>query len=145
MASLGAILIALGLFLCSFGFRLSKIMLGVMGLLTFGTVTWIALANCKPEAGYSRDSITMIVVPVGVGVVGAAVCYVFWAIAMYLAGAFGGFVFAIFICSWRSDLVIVNVKKSFLMLVTILIYLLVDWKILFSGRNGSIMCNHCLL
>jgi hypothetical protein len=86
MAALGAILIALGLFLCSFGFRLSKIMLGVMGLLTFGSLTWIALANCKPEEGYSRDSITMIVVPVAVGVVGAGICFHFWALAMYLAG-----------------------------------------------------------
>ncbi|KAI8362588.1 hypothetical protein BD560DRAFT_404258 [Blakeslea trispora] len=106
MGALGGVLIALGIFLCSFGFRLSKIMLCVMGLLTFGSMTWIALANLRPESGYSRDEITMIVVPVGVGVVGAIVYYVLWNIALYLVGAFGGFVFAVFICSWKSNFVI---------------------------------------
>jgi hypothetical protein len=85
MASLGAILIVLGLFLCGMGFRMFKIMLGVMGLLTFGSMTWIALANCRPATGYpSMDSIVMIVVPAGVGIVGAAAYYFLWNIALYL-------------------------------------------------------------
>lgn len=84
MAALGAILIVLGLFLCSMGFRMAKVMFAVMGLLTLGSMTWIALANLRPEAGYSRDSITMICVPVGVGVVGAIAYYLLWTIAMYL-------------------------------------------------------------
>ena len=57
-----------------------------MGLLTFGSMTWIALANLRPEAGYSRDEITMIVVPAGVGVVSAIVYYFLWNIALYLVG-----------------------------------------------------------
>lgn len=85
MAALGAILIVLGLFLTSMGFRMAKIMFAVMGLLTLGSMTWIALANLRPEAGYSRDSITMICVPVGVGVVGAIAYYLLWTIAMYLS------------------------------------------------------------
>ncbi|KAI9468481.1 MAG: hypothetical protein EXX96DRAFT_590774 [Benjaminiella poitrasii] len=108
MAALGAVLIVLGLFLCSMGFRLSKFMFFVMGLLTFGSMTWIALANCKPEAGYSRDSITMLVVPVGVGIAGGIVYYFVWSLAMYLIGAFGGFIFATFICCWKDDFLIVN-------------------------------------
>ncbi|KAI8975624.1 hypothetical protein BDF20DRAFT_906830 [Mycotypha africana] len=79
-----------------------------MGFLTFTSVTWIALANAKPEAGYSRDSITMIVAPVGVGIIGAVAYHFLWTIAMYLTGAFSGFIFAVFICCWRSDLLIVN-------------------------------------
>jgi multisubunit Na+/H+ antiporter MnhG subunit len=86
MAALGAILIFLGVFLCLAGFRMSKVMLCVMGLLTFGSMTWIALANCRPEQGYSRDTITMIVVPVGVGVAGAIAYYFVWNIAIYLVG-----------------------------------------------------------
>ncbi|KAI8362585.1 hypothetical protein BD560DRAFT_404242 [Blakeslea trispora] len=125
MGALGGVLIALGIFLCSFGFRLSKIMLCVMGLLTFGSMTWIALANLRPESGYSRDEITMIVVPVGVGVVGAIVYYVLWNIALYLVGrnkcssyisAFGGFVFAVFICSWKSNFVIEHVSPDYIIL-----------------------------
>lgn len=84
MASLGAILIVLGLFLCGMGFRRFREMLCVMGLLTFGSMTWVALANCRPESGYPRDSILMIVVPVGVGLVGAGLYYVLWNIALYL-------------------------------------------------------------
>lgn len=84
MASLGAILIASGLFLCGMGFRMFRIMLCVMGLLTVGSMTWIALANLRPESGYSMDSITMIVVPLGVGAVGAVAYYFLWNIALYL-------------------------------------------------------------
>lgn len=84
MASLGAILIVLGLFLCSMGFRMFRPMLCVMGLLTFGSMTWIALANLKPIDGYPRDDILMIVVPAAVGLVGAGIFYFVWNIALYL-------------------------------------------------------------
>ncbi|KAI8049378.1 hypothetical protein BDF21DRAFT_351457 [Thamnidium elegans] len=79
-----------------------------MGLLTFGSMTWIALANCKPSSGYPYDSILMIVVPVCVGLVGAGGFYFLWNIALYLVCAFSGFIFAIFVLSWRGDLVIVH-------------------------------------
>ncbi|KAG1167554.1 hypothetical protein G6F36_012505 [Rhizopus arrhizus] len=106
MASLGAILIALGLFLCVMGFRLFKPMLLIMGLLTFGSMTWIALANCKPLSGYMNDQITMIVVPAGLGILGAALYFHFWYFTIYLVGAFGGLAIASFICTWKSNLVI---------------------------------------
>lgn len=86
MASLGAILIALGLFLCVMGFRLFKPMLLIMGLLTFGSMTWIALANCKPSSGYMNDQITMIVVPASLGILGAALYFHFWYFTIYLVG-----------------------------------------------------------
>ncbi|KAG1451633.1 hypothetical protein G6F46_006218 [Rhizopus delemar] len=106
MASLGAILIALGLFLCVMGFRLFKPMLLIMGLLTFGSMTWIALANCKPSSGYMNDQITMIVVPASLGILGAALYFHFWYFTIYLVGAFGGLAIASFICTWKSNLVI---------------------------------------
>ena len=84
MAALGAILIAFGVFLCVMGFRMFKPMLFVMGLLTFGSMTWIALANCKPSNGYINDHITMIVVPAGLGILGAALYVHFWYITIYL-------------------------------------------------------------
>lgn len=85
MAALGAILIALGLFLCSMGARMFRYMLPVMGLLTFGSMAWIGLANCRPASGYITDSITMIVVPTCIGVVGAVVYFFVWTVATYLA------------------------------------------------------------
>ncbi|KAI8890619.1 hypothetical protein K501DRAFT_265615 [Backusella circina FSU 941] len=42
---LGTFLIEIGLFLCTMDFRQYKPMLAVMGLLTFGLLGWIALAN----------------------------------------------------------------------------------------------------
>ncbi|KAI9244331.1 hypothetical protein EDC94DRAFT_638038 [Helicostylum pulchrum] len=77
-----------------------------MGLLTFGSMTWIALANLRPDAGYPSEPMLMIVVPVCVGLVGAGAFYFLWSIALYLVCAFGGFIFAIFVLSWRADLVI---------------------------------------
>lgn len=112
MASLGAILIALGLFLCVMGFRLFKPMLIIMGLLTFGSMTWIALANNKPSTHYANDSITMITVPAGLGVLGAILYFQFWYIAIYLVGSLGGLALAAFICTWKSNLVIEHVILS---------------------------------
>ncbi|KAG1455341.1 hypothetical protein G6F56_007090 [Rhizopus delemar] len=108
MASLGAILIALGLFLCVMGFRLFKPMLIIMGLLTFGSMTWIALANNKPSTHYANDSITMITVPAGLGVLGAILYFQFWYIAIYLVGSLGGLALAAFICTWKSGMVLVT-------------------------------------
>ena len=84
MASLGAILIVIGLFLCTMGYRMFRILIAVMGLLTFGSMAWVALANCRPTSGYSMDYITMIVVPAGIGIVGAAIYYYFWTLAIYM-------------------------------------------------------------
>ncbi|PHZ17617.1 uncharacterized protein RHIMIDRAFT_233042 [Rhizopus microsporus ATCC 52813] len=106
MTALGAILIVLGMFLCIMGFRMFKPMLFVMGLLTFGSMTWIALANCRPSNGYLNDHITMIVVPAGLGVLGAALYFHFWYITIYLVGAFGGLALASFVCTWKSNLVV---------------------------------------
>ncbi|KAI8877567.1 hypothetical protein K501DRAFT_288324, partial [Backusella circina FSU 941] len=64
MIVLGTFLITIGLFLCTMGFRQWKLMLAVMGLLTFGFLGWIALANCRPENSYPNDTIFMIVVPI---------------------------------------------------------------------------------
>ncbi|KAI8890618.1 hypothetical protein K501DRAFT_328233, partial [Backusella circina FSU 941] len=64
MIVLSTFLIAVGLFICTMGFRQWKLMLAVTGLLTFGFLGWIALANCRPENGYPNDTIVMIVVPI---------------------------------------------------------------------------------
>ncbi|KAI9269949.1 hypothetical protein BY458DRAFT_510358 [Sporodiniella umbellata] len=106
MAAVGAVLIATGLFLCTMGFRLFKPMLAVVGLLTLGTMAWIALINAKPDSGYLNDSITMVAVPAGLGVLGAAVYVQFWYITIYLVGALGGLAMAAFVCTWKENLVI---------------------------------------
>jgi hypothetical protein len=86
MIALGTFLILIGLFLCTMGFRQWQPALAVMGLLTFGLLVWIALANCRPERGYPNDTIVMIVAPICIGLVGAGIYFVFWGTAFYLAG-----------------------------------------------------------
>ncbi|KAI8139597.1 hypothetical protein BJV82DRAFT_626691 [Fennellomyces sp. T-0311] len=106
MGVAGSVLIVLGLYLMCFGVRAFRPTLGVAGFLTFGTLTWIGLANSRPAGGYSNDPITMITVPVGLGVLGAVLYIILERFTVYLVGALGGLALALYICSWQEDNVI---------------------------------------
>lgn len=69
-----------------FGFRSFRITLGVCGFLTFGLITWVAMANNEPYYGYINNDITMIAVPAGLGLLGAIIYALFWNISIYLVG-----------------------------------------------------------
>ncbi|KAI8881076.1 hypothetical protein K501DRAFT_153665, partial [Backusella circina FSU 941] len=79
-----------------------------LGFLTFGFIMWAALASCRPADGYPNDTIIMIVVPMCVGIIGAIVYFLFIQFSEYSSAALGGLALALFICSWRYDLVIPN-------------------------------------
>ncbi|KAI8334980.1 hypothetical protein BC941DRAFT_430888 [Chlamydoabsidia padenii] len=108
MAVLGSVFIALGLYLVGFGFRGFRVTLAVFGFLAIGLVTWVGLTNCQPSTGYINNDITMIVVPAGVGVVGAIVFFTLWYLGFYLIGAVGGLALGLYICCWKENLVIEN-------------------------------------
>ncbi|KAI7887504.1 hypothetical protein K492DRAFT_139604 [Lichtheimia hyalospora FSU 10163] len=100
-------LMSCAIFLMVMGFHMPRITSGIMGFLAAGLFTWIGLANNRPSGGYnSNDAITMIAVPAGLGVLGALVCLFIQAIMVYVIGAMGGLVLALYILSWREDLVI---------------------------------------
>ncbi|CDS07526.1 hypothetical protein LRAMOSA01475 [Lichtheimia ramosa] len=100
-------LMACAIFLMVLGFHMPRITSGIMGFLAVGLFTWIGLANNRPSDGYnSNDAITMIAVPAGLGVLGALVCLYIQAMMIYVIGALGGLVLALYILSWREDLVI---------------------------------------
>ncbi|KAI9496604.1 hypothetical protein BDB00DRAFT_807993 [Zychaea mexicana] len=102
----GSILIILGLYLMTLGVRALRPTLGIVGFLTFGTLTWVGLANSRPSGGYSNDPITMITVPAGLGILGAVVYTILERITVYLISALGGLALALYICSWQEDNVI---------------------------------------
>lgn len=105
----GGILIVLGLYLMVFGFRSFRITLGVCGFLTFGLITWVAMANNQPYYGYVNHDITIIAVPFGLGLLGVIIYALFWNISIYLVGALGGFTLAMYILCCRPNLLITQV------------------------------------
>ncbi|ORY91069.1 hypothetical protein BCR43DRAFT_498454 [Syncephalastrum racemosum] len=109
----GAIFIVLGIYLMLFGFRSFRMTLVVSGFLTFGLCTWVGMANTQPEGGFINNDITMIVVPVGIGILGSILYAFFWNLTMYLVGGLGGLALGLFILCWREDLVITqNVARA---------------------------------
>ncbi|CAO3596887.1 unnamed protein product [Absidia cylindrospora] len=108
MAVLGAVFIVLGLYLVVHGFRGFRVTLAVFGFLAIGLVTWVGLTNCQSSTGYINNDITMIVVPAGLGIAGAALFFVLWNIGFYLIGAVCGLALGLYICCWKEDLVIVS-------------------------------------
>jgi hypothetical protein len=71
-------------------------------------MTWVGLTNNEPYPGYPHQPIVYITVCVGLGILGAIIFMFFYCISLYFVGALGGFYLAIFILSWKQDLVIEN-------------------------------------
>ncbi|KAI8641658.1 hypothetical protein BD408DRAFT_483254 [Parasitella parasitica] len=115
----GAFLIVLGLYLLVFGFRSFRITLGVCGFLTFGLITWVAMANNQPVYGYINHDITIIAVPAGLGVLGAIIYAVFWNISIYLVGALGGFTMAMYILCCKANLLITQAVARAALLIAL--------------------------
>lgn len=91
-----------------FGFRSFRITLGVCGFLTFGLITWVAMANNQPYYGYINNDITLIAVPAGLGILGAIIYAIFWNISIYLVGAMFGLTLAMYIMCCRPNLLITS-------------------------------------
>lgn len=161
-------LMLIGLHFMTFGFRVFRGTLALVGFTVFGEyylcltglvchikfsnkfksgiVTWIGLTNGEPAGGYPHRDIIYVTVIIGLGLLGAIVFMYFWCFSIYLIGGtyltgssfserlvhkwsilnfcsgftnclyrplcsgLMGFLFAIFVLSWKQDLVITNVK-----------------------------------
>lgn len=102
-----------------FGFRSFRITLGVCGFLTFGLITWVAMANNQPFYGYMNNDITIVAVPFGLGLLGVIIYALFWNISIYLVGALGGFALSMYILCCRPNLVITQVVARAAFLVAV--------------------------
>ncbi|ORZ17832.1 hypothetical protein BCR42DRAFT_350252, partial [Absidia repens] len=118
-----------------FGFRCFRSTLTTTFFFIFiyvyiGSLTWIGLANSKSMEGYSRDAITMFIVPLSIGIIGAVVCFYFWKLSMGLIAVLGGLTLALYICCWRENLVIPSDQGriGFFIGCPLLMLLLSKWK-----------------
>lgn len=105
---MGGLLMLIGLHLMSFGFRIFRGTLAIVGFTVFGIITWIGLTNGEPAGGYPHREIVYITVIVGLGLLGAVLFMFFWFIGIYLIGGLCGFLLSIFVLSWKENLVIEN-------------------------------------
>ncbi|ORE08092.1 hypothetical protein BCV72DRAFT_204219 [Rhizopus microsporus var. microsporus] len=116
------ILIVLGLYLMIFGFRSFRLTLAVCGYITFGLITWVAMANNQPYYGYINNDVTLIAVPAGLGILGAIIYALFWSISIYLIGSMGGFALALYILCCKENLVITQVPARAALMVSLPVF-----------------------
>lgn len=76
-------------------------------------MTWIGLVNNEPMYGYPHNEIVYTCVSVGLGLVGAFLFLFLFGISLYFIGGLAGLFLAVFILSWKENLVIqiVSVKN----------------------------------
>lgn len=96
----------LGLYFLIFGYSAFRPTLAAVGFVFFAVMTWIGLVNNEPMYGYPHNEIVYICVSAGLGLIGAFLFIFIYSVALYFIGALAGFFCAVFILSWRENLVI---------------------------------------
>ncbi|RUS13215.1 hypothetical protein BC937DRAFT_95661, partial [Endogone sp. FLAS-F59071] len=105
----GTIFIIIGIYLGTLGYRGFRITLGVVGLLLFATVSFVALVNAEPYWGYTAPNhIIFTAIPFGLGLLGAIAFMLFWPVSLYFIGGMGGFFLILYAMAFNADHVIVQ-------------------------------------
>ncbi|CEP07444.1 hypothetical protein [Parasitella parasitica] len=106
----GIVIMLIGLYFLIFGFSSFRGTLAAVGFVFFvfnaALMTWIGLVNNEPLYGYPHNEIVYICVSVGLGLVGAFMFIFLFGISLYFIGGLAGLFLAVFILSWRENLVI---------------------------------------
>ncbi|GAN01143.1 hypothetical protein MAM1_0005c00574 [Mucor ambiguus] len=102
----GTVMMLIGLYFLIFGFSSFRGTLAAVGFVFFALMTWIGLVNNEPMYGYPHNEIVYICVSVGLGLVGAFLFLFLFAISLYFIGGLAGLFLAVFILSWKENLVI---------------------------------------
>jgi hypothetical protein len=76
-------------------------------------MTWIGLVNNEPAVGYPLADLIYICVSAGLGVLGAVFFVFFYPVGIYCLASLGGFYFAVYLLSWKANLVITIVSFSY--------------------------------
>lgn len=95
-----------------FGYSSFRGTLAATGFVFFAVMTWIGLVNNEPLHGYPHNEVTYICVSIGLGLVGAFLFIFIYGVALYFVGGLAGFFVAVFILSWKANLVIQIVSTS---------------------------------
>ncbi|KAI9478134.1 MAG: hypothetical protein EXX96DRAFT_569683 [Benjaminiella poitrasii] len=102
----GIVMMLIGVYFLVFGFSSFRGTLAVVGFVFFALMTWIGLVNNEPMYGYPHNEIVYTCVSVGLGLVGAFLFIFLYGIAIYFIGGLAGLFLAVFILSWKENLVI---------------------------------------
>ncbi|KAI8368616.1 hypothetical protein EDC96DRAFT_504990 [Choanephora cucurbitarum] len=102
----GIVLMLIGLYLIIFGFSFFRGTLAVVGFVFFALMSWIGLVNNEPLYGYPHNEIVYICVSAGIGLLGALLFIFLYGISLYFIGVDAGIFLAVFILSWKANLVI---------------------------------------
>lgn len=109
----GIVCMLIGLYFLIFGYSSFRGTLGFTGFVFFACMTWIGLVNNEPQYGYPNNEIVYTCVSVGLGLVGAFLFIFLYPIALYFIGGLGGFFLAVYILSWKENLVIQIVSSLY--------------------------------
>lgn len=74
-------------------------------------MTWVGLVNNEPVGGYPLADVIYICVSAGLGLLGAFLFVYFYPAGIYCLAGLGGFYLAVYIMSWKEDLVIIIVSE----------------------------------
>ncbi|KAI7889212.1 uncharacterized protein EV154DRAFT_604209 [Mucor mucedo] len=102
----GILCMLIAIYFLIFGYSSFRGTLAATGFVFFAVMTWIGLVNNEPLHGYPHNEVTYICVSVGLGLVGAFLFIFIYGVALYFVGGLAGFFVAVFILSWKENLVI---------------------------------------
>ncbi|KAI8883737.1 hypothetical protein K501DRAFT_333114 [Backusella circina FSU 941] len=102
----GVLCIIMGLYFTILAFRYFRPTMAAVGFIFFATMTWIGLVNNEPAVGYPLADLIYICVSAGLGILGAVFFVFFYPIGIYCLASLGGFYFAVYLLSWKANLVI---------------------------------------
>ncbi|PHZ13763.1 uncharacterized protein RHIMIDRAFT_291410 [Rhizopus microsporus ATCC 52813] len=103
----GTLCIVVGFYFFILGFRFFRPTMALVGFIFFATMTWIGLVNNEPTGGYPLADLIYICVSAGLGVLGAFLFVYFYPAGIYCLAGLGGFYVAVYIMSWKENLVII--------------------------------------
>ncbi|KAG1047677.1 hypothetical protein G6F43_009887 [Rhizopus delemar] len=103
----GTLCMIIGLYFLILAFRFFRPTMALVGFIFFATMTWIGLVNNEPVGGYPLADIIYICVSAGLGLLGAFLFVFFYPAGIYCLAGLGGFYLAVYIMSWKEDLVII--------------------------------------
>lgn len=101
----------IALYFLIFGYSSFRGTLAATGFVFFAVMTWIGLVNNEPLHGYPHNEIVYICVSAGLGLIGIFLFIFIYGVALYFVGALAGFFVAVFILSWKENLVIQIVSR----------------------------------
>ncbi|KAI8070585.1 uncharacterized protein B0P05DRAFT_442460, partial [Gilbertella persicaria] len=134
----GTLCVIVGLYFAIFGYRFFRPTLGLIGFVFFATMTWIGLVNNEPAGGYPLGDVIYICVSAGLGILGAIILIFLYPLGVYCLACLGGFYVAVYILSWKEDLVITIVMARVCFIIglsllgPILLYFVETYMVIFS-------------